>query len=183
MEGTTTAKARGLKPAWHIPECRRRLAKEAGVAGREEGWKGRVARLRSKRVYTKRAEELRLPAPRPLGHSPPREVWSPYQHHVTEEEARGGWESFPGWPCWPRAELGQESLKLNRQARLKDGGGAGGQGRLSAGRLWSQQSRSPKLCTYDTGSLEARGSHTALCSQAPAILEVRPLASSRSALL
>lgn len=46
-----------------------------------------------------------------------------------------------------------------------------------------QQSRSPKLCTYDNSSLEARNSHTALCSQAPAILQVRPLASSRSTLL
>lgn len=111
------------------------------MAGREGGCEGRVVWLRS-RESTLNAEEP-LAEPRPLDHSPPggAAALSP-SCYVKEEEAGGGIGKLPRGPSWPRAELGQEPLKISR-GRVKNEGR--GDGWLSAGGLWSQKSRSPKL--------------------------------------
>lgn len=91
------------------------------MAGREGGCEGRVAGLRSRESTLNAEEPLPLPEPRPPDHSPPGGAAAlPPSCYVKEEEAGGGGGQggrigkLPRGPSWPRAELGQEPLKISR---------------------------------------------------------------------
>lgn len=105
VERTATAKALGARLVHS------RMCEEANKAGRE----ATVAQLRSNRSIVNPDQQLQSAhhAHALFCMAGGWEVTAAFQgrfhpYHAAEKEGGGGWENFPGWPSWPRAEPGQE---------------------------------------------------------------------------